>query len=420
MHINLLYELTIGNHCLAIFKEPESYTSMQECLKDIREEAESLTSITIDGVTFEIEYYLGGDWKFLAMATGIDSATSTYACIWCKCPTNERANTTKKWSITDTSKGARTIEENVQLGGRSTAKFNVSHIPLFPKIPLTRVVVDNLHMFLRVSDVLIDLFIVELRALDRINQVTKLKSMEHLAHLLRFEKSVKDLGVSGYSFWIGRESRKLKWRSFTGPEKLKVLSKINLVELFPEVENVEEIQALWREFIKVNESLSVRPENMQSNHAEAFEEKARTFVRSFNDLYATKHVTPYMHCMMNHVAEFMKLHGSILPFTQQGLEKYNDTMTKDYFRATSHKGEQCLIQILQKQNRMEYLEARGTKRAKKHNITCSNCKCDGHNRLTCIAPCSVCDAPNYCAHLGSNKLPPCDSHVLQQLVTHEP
>ena len=155
---------------MAIFKEPESYTSMQACLSDIREEAESLASITIDGVTFEIEYYLGGDWKFLAMATGIDSATSMYACIWCKCPTAERANTTtaeranttKKWSITDTSKGARTIEENVQLGGRSTAKFNVSHVPLFPKIPLTRVIVDNLHMFLRVSDVLIDLFIVEL------------------------------------------------------------------------------------------------------------------------------------------------------------------------------------------------------------------------------------------------------------------
>ena len=64
----------------------------------------------------------------------------------------------------------------------------------------------------------------------------------------------------------------------------------------------------------------------------------------------------------------MELRGSILPFTQQGLEKY-DIMTKDYFRATSHEGEQCLIQILQKQNRMEYLEAKGVKRAKRHDIS---------------------------------------------------
>ena len=80
------------------------------------------------------------------------------------------------------------------------------------------------------------------------------------------------------------------------------------------------------------------------------------------------HVTPYMHCMMNHTSQFMELHGSILSFTQQGLEKY-DIMTKDYFRATSHEGEQCLIQILQKQNRMEYLEAKGVKRAKSSSQT---------------------------------------------------
>ena len=79
----------------------------------------------------------------------------------------------------------------------------------------------------------------------------------------------------------------------------------------------------------------------------------------------------------------MELHGSVLPFTQQGMEKYNDTMTKDYFRATSHRGEQCLIQILQKQNRLELLETKPVKRKKKFDITCSLCKGHGHNRLTC-------------------------------------
>ena len=38
----------------------------------------------------------------------------------------------------------------------------------------------------------------------------------------------------------------------------------------------------------------------------------------------------------------MSLHGSILLFTQQGMEKYNDVMTKDYFRSTCHRGEECL------------------------------------------------------------------------------
>ena len=95
---------------------------------------------------FSIEYYLGGDWKFLALVTGIDSATSKYACIWCKCPDTDRHKTNKEWSISDIAKGAHTIEENMTASRKRSKKFNVSNPPIFPSIPLTRVVVDNLHV----------------------------------------------------------------------------------------------------------------------------------------------------------------------------------------------------------------------------------------------------------------------------------
>ena len=98
----------------------------------------------------------------------------------------------------------------------TTKKFNVSNLQLFPSIPLTNVIVDNLHLFLRVSDVLIDLVIVELRRLDRVDKVTRFSSLEKLAYLQKFEKAVKDIRVSGFSFWIGRQSKKLKWRTFIG------------------------------------------------------------------------------------------------------------------------------------------------------------------------------------------------------------
>ena len=372
----LLFTLfSIGNHCLVVLKESEDYDSMMAGLSDLRKEVESLKSITVNELTFTIEYFLGGDWKFLAMATGLDSASSTFACIWCKCPADQRANTTKKWSAIDTECGARTIEENKTLSSstRSSKKFNVSNFPLFPTIPLTNVVVDNLHMFLRVSDVLIDLLIVELRRLDCVDKVTRFSSLEKLAYLQRLERVVREIGISGFSFWIGRESKKLKWRTFTGPEKLTLFKKLNMPQVFPEIENVDEIQDLWQELLAVNCCLSVRPENLSPTHAADFEKKARAFVKTFTDIYPSKHVTPYMHAMMNHVSEFMALHGSILPFTQQGMEKYNDVMTKDYFRATSHRGEQCLVQILQKQNRLELLESMGMKRQKRFCVTCSLC-----------------------------------------------
>ena len=85
-----------------------------------------------------------------------------------------------------------------------------------------------------------------------------------------------------------------------------------------------------------------------------------------------------MNCMMMHVSQFIQIHGPLLPFTQHGLEKY-DCMTKDYFRSSSHRGQECLTQIMQKQNRIEYLEHSGAKRAKRFSVTCSNCDKKGHH-----------------------------------------
>jgi len=88
------------------------------------------------------------------MATGIDSALCEYACIWCNCPALDRHITDEMWSISDSTHGARSIEENIRIAGLpiSSREFNVFPFSLFPTIPLKRVVVDNLDMFLRVGD----------------------------------------------------------------------------------------------------------------------------------------------------------------------------------------------------------------------------------------------------------------------------
>ena len=95
---NLAYSAA-GNHCLAIWKDTESYETLKLALRDIIAEVATLTTITAGGIMFDIEYYLGGDWKFLAQCTGVDSATSTYACIWCYYPAAEWHLTRADWSL---------------------------------------------------------------------------------------------------------------------------------------------------------------------------------------------------------------------------------------------------------------------------------------------------------------------------------
>ena len=59
-----------GNYSLAIFREQESYEGIKNALADIRQEVETLSSIKVNGLDFDIIYHLGGDWKFLALVTG--------------------------------------------------------------------------------------------------------------------------------------------------------------------------------------------------------------------------------------------------------------------------------------------------------------------------------------------------------------
>ena len=96
------------NYVLAIIKTTEEYNKIRDSLADLIDDMRNLDSINIDD---DIEYFLGGDWKFLACVCGIGCANQDYACIWCKCPRLQRWDTSKMWPIRDTSMGARTVKE---------------------------------------------------------------------------------------------------------------------------------------------------------------------------------------------------------------------------------------------------------------------------------------------------------------------
>ena len=409
-----------GNHVLAVFKTPENYSSLKKALEDIIKDVERLERINIGDKSFDIEYFLGGDWKFLASITGVDAASCTYACIWCKCSRAERFDPDKEWSLTDTTKGARSVLENREHAAqpRSRQRYNVSNPPLFSTIPLSRVVIDNLHLFLRVANVLINLFITELRRQDSIDQCSRFNGQFRVSsfkHLESYEKFVMSLGIPSFQFYVGESSKQLKCRLLTGPEKLKLFENMDVKLLLPTLaENTtSKIQHLWSELIELNKLICLPASKLTEETIESYEQRARQWERDFISVYHSDKVTPYIHAMMNHVGEFMQIHGSIVPFTQQGLEKFNDVMTKIYFRASSHRGVQALRQIVEKRNRIEFLTDNDCKRRKRYDITCSNCKEQGHNHLTCINPCKIC-GESYSQHLteiehSGVKVPICDA-----------
>ena len=105
-----------------------------------------------------------------------------------------------------------------------------------------------------------------------------------------------------------------------------------------------------------------------------------------------------MHAFSQHIPEFLKLYGNVNIFNQQGLEKYNDQSSKDYFRSTNHKNLEALRQMMLKKNRVQLLETIGAERIKRC-FTCSNCGVNGHTIKTCVSECRNCKFYSCCGHL---------------------
>ena len=216
-----------GNYTVGIFEiENESREAVTISFRELTDEIESIDEIEIRGRTVKIVFYYGGDWKMLANSLGIQAANSKYCCIWCKCSKDEYYDLDKEWSITDPKKGARTHEEQAAILNHpdydKIVNYGCKNEPVFRDvIPISRYMIDMLHLFLRISDSLFNLLIKDCCVADGFDMsaissfdVKKYKHMNSFQHFLNEKCNVK------FSFlWIA-ETKKLTWRDLCGPEKV--------------------------------------------------------------------------------------------------------------------------------------------------------------------------------------------------------
>ena len=113
---------------------------------------------------------------------------------------------------------------------------------------------------------------------------------------------------------------------------------------------------------------------------------------SFLSVYQTKHITPYMHLLVSHIPQFLDMYVTLAPFSQQGLEKLSDDLTKDYFRSTNHRDYDALKQMLLKLNRLEDLTDQDCHCPKQVHV-CKLCKTAGHNDLKTLFHCEQVPSP---------------------------
>lgn len=180
-----------GNRTLCIVNGPEKYDTLKSSMGNVINEINSVIKngkIDVDGKEVSIEMCLGGDYKFLLMTMGLKGATCDYACIWCKIHKLQRWDMTKDLDFYNTGDMRRTLQEIRDF--HSSNKFRCIHPPLFD-IELDHVVLDELHLMMRISDRLTENIITEVMERESKSHFLKKRGEEKGVYLKRFDSCDK-------------------------------------------------------------------------------------------------------------------------------------------------------------------------------------------------------------------------------------
>lgn len=213
-------------------------------------------------------------------------------------------------------------------------------------IEFDHLVPDLLHMFLRISDKLLALLIdIDLENLDsqfRLN-------LEDINSKPNFKKFIDFLEIQcNISNSFKQENKKFTLRSLVGPEMIRIYENLDLVSMFPQLDNVQNKNILMNEFFSIYTMVK-----LYQLDAEQVRVRTKNWLELFLRCYQIVHVTPYIHCFAIHLHQFVRLYGDINLFNQQGMEKYNDFSTIHYFRSTNKCKYSYLHQLLIKKSRLE-------------------------------------------------------------------
>lgn len=334
---------------VAIFGGKECYENIVSALNILILELETLvrTGYQMENMaSLPVEVFIVGDMKFLLIALGLDGVAGKYPCMYCCIPKSDLSNIGTDFPHRTT----QSIVEKSILAKGNKEKFNCGKSPIFSHVPVLDHVVDILHWFLRITDILFVLLVHELVGLDESENPNSKLDLQKCARLQQLENSVKDIGIqNGRSinmhFFSKRGSAEVDWPTMFGKDKLIIFKNLDLSS-FNGLTLSNEKTFLWKQIVDHYKSLR-QTDFWEDRDISQFADEAKHWLSSFISVYPAKHVTPYMHVYATHFAPLLYRHRSLWPYCQEMFEKFNDISTTKYFRCTNHHDRTAYRQLLQ-------------------------------------------------------------------------
>ena len=298
-----------GNHTFAIVKGSESYKTLKDSFGLIFQEINNLiqvSAITINNSKLNLEFFLGGDYKFLLLMLGMKSATSNFACVWCKIHKEFRWVMDKDLEYYNSAPLKRTLQQVIDMAKKngSKDKYSCDNEPLI-KIDLDHVVLVELHLLLRVMDFFLNNIIQEVICLDMKENFNKKKCERNNTHLLNLQATIRSCGVC-FDKWEkktedGKASGQYDFTSLLGADKNKLLAELpdKLADcLMPGTCGV--IIKIWNDFSELYKIVTAK--QTTDEVSDNYFVKAKEWIELFTSLktgyihkgYSRAAVTPYI------------------------------------------------------------------------------------------------------------------------------
>ncbi|CAG2189964.1 unnamed protein product [Mytilus edulis] len=288
-------------HTFAIVECSETYDNLKKCCKPIFDQFNSVLSKRkwhIGEKTLNVEYFVSADMKFIQLLLGLCGATGEYACPWCKVNKEGRSDLTRPWDYYHNPSIGRNIED--MLDSNFKKSYGCKHMPLI-SLPVNHYVPDELHLMLRITDVLLRNLIDDALEMDDDSKMRRIIPI----NLKKLTELLQSCGVS-FHMWHNKAGE-IEWTSLSGTEKVKLLnhlpSKLASEDGVIFENSKHSVIKLWEDFYVLYKYV-----NDTTDSGEVIFEKAKLWLENFLNIgklcrkgYNLHNVTPYMHCLVYHV-----------------------------------------------------------------------------------------------------------------------
>lgn len=225
-------------------------------------------------------------------------------------------------------------------------QYSVVHPPLL-NIPIHRVIVDELHMMLRITDILLNNLIDYCIQLDQNEKFLKKNSTARFLDAL--VSVVRSCGISFAVTEVKNADKSssgiYESTSLMGDDKKKIMAKLpqSFRTFIPDQKIALELQNLWQDFYHIYLALnSVMTPTASKDFFKQTQQWITLFLSFSGKLPGFEHrrITPYMHVLVYHAPNQIGRLSSIKPFTAQHVEKTNDIIRSVHQRK-SNKHDGC-------------------------------------------------------------------------------